>query len=145
MDFPPRDPATPEERERLRSLLRQRLSARPEIEFAYLHGSFAEGLPYHDIDVAVYLREDETFSRDEIFDYEMDLSVELTLALHTDVDIHVLNKAPLGFQHSVLQGELLFARDEERLCDYIEWVSAEVMAFSHHAEDYLREVLSWRT
>jgi predicted nucleotidyltransferase len=126
--------------EPIRAELRERLTARPEIDFAYLFGSFIEGLPYHDLDVAVFLR--PALPRETIFDYEMTLSVELTLALHVEVDVHVLNAAPCGFQHSALQGELLLARDEERLTSFIEHVAWEYMEFAYHGEIYLREVLS---
>jgi hypothetical protein len=111
--------------------LRDRLSAHPEIAFAYLHGSFVEGLPYHDIDVAVYL--DPTWTGD-VFEYEMSLSTELTLALRVTVDVHALNGAPLGFCHSVLQGEVLFSRDEEALANYIEGVSLEYMDYFWFAQ-----------
>lgn len=121
------------------SYLRERLAARPEIVFAYLHGSFAEGLSYHDIDVAVYL--DSSWNGD-IFEYEMALSSELTLALHVTVDVHVLNGAPLGFCHAVLQGQLLFARDQQVLADYIERVSLAIMDFEHLSRVYLHEVLT---
>ncbi len=73
--------------------LRDRLLARSEIAFAYLHSSFVEGLPYHDIDVAVYL--DPAWTGD-VFEYAMSLSTELTLALRVTVDVHALNGAPLG-------------------------------------------------
>ncbi len=142
MIFPPRDPALqPAGSEQLRSDLCQLLAAHEEIIFAYLFGSFAEGLPYHDVDVGVFL-EPFVLSTTTTLDYEMSLSVELTLALHVEVDVHVLNGAPLGFQHSILQGQALLVRDEERLTDFIERVGLEVMTFSHHAEAYLREVLS---
>ena len=111
--------------------LRNRLSVRPEIAFAYLHGSYVEGRPYHDMDVAVYL--DPAWVGD-VFDYEMSLSAELTLALHVMVDVHALNGAPLGFCHAVLQGEVLFARDEEALADYIERVSLEYMNYFWFAQ-----------
>jgi predicted nucleotidyltransferase len=124
----------------LRQELRELLAGRPEVDFAYLFGSFADGLPYHDVDVAVFLQ--PTLEPSMVFDYEMDLSVELTLALHIEIDLHVLNGAPLGFQHSALQGEELLVRDEERLTDYIERVGQEVMEFAYHAEVYLQEVLS---
>ncbi len=123
---------------RITHQLRERLQARPEIAFAYLHGSFAEGLPYHDVDVSVYL--DPSWAGD-VFDYEMTLSTELTQALRVMVDVHVLNGAPLGFCHSVLQGKVLFVRDEEMLADYIERVSLEYMDFEHLGRIYLREVL----
>jgi hypothetical protein len=53
----------------------------------------------------------------------------------------VLNRAPLGFLHSVLRGKLLFARDEERLSDLIEVVARDYMVFAHHRCQYLREIL----
>jgi len=116
--------------------LRQILEERPEINFAYLHGSFLDGLAYNDIDVALYL---EPLPADP-FDYEMNISVELTRALRQTVDVHLLNQAPLGFQHQVLQGELLLARAEDQLTDYIEYVANEYTAFSHHLLPYLEAV-----
>jgi predicted nucleotidyltransferase len=124
----------------VRYKLREALEARAEIIFVYLHGSFAEGLPFHDVDVAVYL--DPTYAMvTDIFDYEMDLSVELTRALRFPADLHVLNGAPLGFQHSVLQGEILLARDEDKLTDFIERVAIEYMDFAYLGRQYLLDVL----
>ena len=124
----------------VRYRLREKLEARAEIIFAYLHGSFAEGLPFHDVDVAVYLDPALATTMD-IFDYEMNLSVKLTRALRFLVDVHVLNGAPLGFQHSVLQGEALLVRDEDELTDFIERVSLEYMDFAYLGRRYLLEVL----
>jgi predicted nucleotidyltransferase len=79
----------------------------------------------------------------DLFEYEMMLSVELTLALHVPVDVHVLNEAPLGFQHSVLhRGETLSSRDDEFLTDFIEKVGLPYMEFSYYVQKYLREVTS---
>ena len=124
----------------VRCQLREALEARAEITFAYLHGSFAEGLPFHDVDVAVYLDPALAMATD-IFDYEMNLSVELTRAFRFPVDVHVLNGAPLGFRHSVLQGEVLLVRGEDELTDFIERVSLEYMDFAYLGRRYLLEVL----
>jgi predicted nucleotidyltransferase len=128
------------DRSELRARLSELLASREEIDFAYLLGSFAEGLPYHDVDVAVFLRPAPEPAT--IFDYEMGLSVELTLALHVEVDLHVLNNARRGFQHAALKGQPLLVRDEERLTDFIEAVGLEVMEFAYLADLYLREVLT---
>lgn len=124
----------------VRYRLREELEARGEIIFAYLHGTFVEGLPFHDVDVAVYLGPASTLATD-IFDYEMNLSVEMTRTLRVPVDVHVLNGAPLGFQHSVLQGEVLLVRDEDELTDFIERVGLEYMDFAYLGRRYLLEVL----
>jgi predicted nucleotidyltransferase len=112
------------------------LKTRPEINFAYLHGSFIDSVAYHDVDVALYLDPPAA----DPFEYAMSLSVELTRALRVPVDIQILNHARLGFQHSVLRGELLFAQDMEKLTDFIEHVGWEYMQFSHHLRDYLEAV-----
>ena len=124
----------------VRCQLREALEARVEITFAYLHGSFAEGLPFHDVDVAVYL-DPALAMATSIFDYEMNLSVKLTRTLRFLVDVHVLNSAPLGFRHSVLQGEVLLVRGEDELTDFIERVSLEYMDFAYLGRRYLLEVL----
>ena len=124
----------------VRCRLREALEAREEIVFAYLHGSFAEGLPFRDVDVAIYLDPTVAMTID-IFDYEMDLSVELTRTLRLPVDVHILNGASLGFQHSALQGEALLVRDEDKLTDFIERVAIEYMDFAYLGRRYLLEVL----
>ncbi len=126
------------ERGEVLSRLRGLLEPKEEIIFAYLHGSFAEGLPYNDIDLAVYV---DRARVEDLFDYEMDLSVELTRALRFPVDVRVLNDAPLGFKHSVLQGEPILVRDEEFLADFIEHVAREYMDFAYLGRMYLEELL----
>jgi predicted nucleotidyltransferase len=121
--------------------LREALAALDEVRFAYLHGSAAEGLAYRDLDVALYLDPAHPAAGDP-FDYEMDLSVELTRRLTFPVDVHVLNKAPLGFQHAVSSGVILVVRDEEELFDYIERVASEMMDFAYLRRVALQEVLS---
>jgi predicted nucleotidyltransferase len=48
----------PEERARVADALAVALAGEPFVEFAYLHGSFMEDGPFHDIDIAVMLGED---------------------------------------------------------------------------------------
>ena len=123
-------------KEQILQHLHQLLEGRPEISFAYLHGSFLSGLAYHDIDVAFYL----TPPVADPFDYAMSISVELTRALHQPIDVQVLNNSSLSFQHQVLQGKLLFTRNETQLTDFIEDVASEYMAFAHFLPDYLEAV-----
>ncbi len=120
--------------------LQRVLELRPEVRFAYLHGSAPEGLPYHDLDVALYLEPAHAAAHDS-FDYEMRLSVELTQALGFPVDVHVLNQAPLGFQHCAVQGDLLLARDADQLSDYLEDIAGRYMEFAPLGRAYLLEVL----
>ena len=125
---------------RRRQQLQTCLQLHREIRFAYLHGSALEGLPYHDLDVALYLDPAYPAAHDS-FDYEMHLSVELTRALGFPVDVHALNQAPLGFQHSAVQGELLLVRDADQLADLLEGIARRYMEFAPLGRAYLLEVL----
>jgi predicted nucleotidyltransferase len=127
--------------EAARAILRSCLLDHPEILFAYVFGSFAEGLPCRDIDVGVFVDAAKLNGLDS-FDFETRLSLELSRAAGLPVDLRVINSAPVGFQHSVLQGEVLVVRDEARLGDFIEFVSAEYMDFAWLGREFLREVLA---
>ncbi len=135
-----------ERRTAIRQHLHIALEARQEILFAYLHGPFSDAsLSYNDVDVAVYLSPAWSAGQD-LYEYEMELAVDLTLALHIPVDAHVLNQVTIGFQHNVLhRGEPLFIRGavgEEHLTNLIKQVGLAYMEFSYHARKYSLEVTS---
>jgi uncharacterized protein len=119
--------------------LARALDARDEISFAYLHGSFAEGLPHRDIDIAVYLL--HAGNAVDAFEYATDLAITLTRLVGQVVDVQVLNAAPLALQHAVLQGDAILVRDDVALADYIEHVAMEYMDFAELGRQHLREVL----
>jgi hypothetical protein len=123
---------------KLRCGLGKLLAAHAEVDFAYLYGSLANEMAYYDMEVAVFLRPAPAPAA--VPDYEMDLSAELTLALHGDVDVHVLNNAPRGFRHAVLQGRPLLVRDQDRLIDFIEESGPEATEFAYLDDVDLRDV-----
>jgi predicted nucleotidyltransferase len=51
-----------------------------EIVFAYLHGSFARGESYRDVDVAIFLRPGAPSLSDDV-EYEISLSLRLEKAV----------------------------------------------------------------
>jgi predicted nucleotidyltransferase len=116
------------------------LSDRHEILFAYVHGSYAEGLPHRDIDIAVCLRSEAVVG--DAFDYSADLSIALTRLAGTVVDVHILNGAPAGFQHAVLQGEAILVHDDVALADFIERVSMEYLDFAALGRQHLQDLLA---
>lgn len=89
------------------------LEPRAEILEAYLFGSHARGQarPDSDIDVAVYI--DEERAEDGDWGYRAELATALMAALGADdVDIVVLNRAPVLLYHRVLRdGVRLISRD----------------------------------
>ena len=99
-----------EERDRLSERLGNVLRNRDEIMFAYVYGSFVEGLPFHDIDVGIYiLKVDEK----EAVSYNLTLSQALSKEMQIPVDVRILNFAPVLFLYHVIQGNVIFDRDEE--------------------------------
>ncbi|MBC7225748.1 MAG: nucleotidyltransferase domain-containing protein [Thermoflexales bacterium] len=109
----PRRHKTPEERRVIIATLQGVLEAQPDVRFAYLYGSFLEDLPFHDVDVAVYLEDGVDFT-----DRALELAEVAERALREaghplPVDVRVLNPAPLGFRYHVFRGQLLLSREED--------------------------------
>lgn len=129
------------DREQIVGRLRHELEARPEIVLALLHGSFPQGGPYRDVDVAVWL-DPGALSRDERFRYALDLSVRLHVELGSPIDVRVLNDAPLAFRYHALQGQPLVVRDERFLDELRERTWDDYLDFLPFARQYLREALS---
>ena len=99
--------------ERLPVRLARALASRDEVLEAYLFGSRARGRagPDSDVDVAVYI--DETAAEKGHWGYRAELTTDLMVALGTDdVDVVVLNEAPILLYHRVLRdGVRLLSRD----------------------------------
>lgn len=106
-----------EERERIKHNLKKILENYKEIEFAFLYGSFLEKLPFHDLDLGVYVKNIEEFSA---IDYALNLAAELAANLKIAVDVRVINFAPLTFIFNVLRGELLLNRNDDLLSKIME-------------------------
>lgn len=127
------------DRSRIAAELQRRLEARPEIVFAYLHGSFESGGPYRDVDVAVWVT--PARAPDHGTRYALDLALALEQGLGARVDVQVLNDAPLAFRYHALAGRLLFTRDEEFLDELRARTWDEYFDFAPLARQYLRDAL----
>lgn len=112
-----------DERVRLTRALQRVLSMEPGIVFAYLHGSFAMGAPFHDVDVAILAGDASAGVSSRM----LDLADRLSQHTGYPVDVRALNGAPIAFQFRVLQGTLLVSRNDERLADMIERVGRQYL------------------
>ena len=99
--------------ERLLARLTQALAARDEILEAYLFGSRARGRARSDSDVDVAVYVDQSADDEGHWGYRAELATDLMAALGTDdVDVVVLNEAPILLYHRVLRdGVRLLSRD----------------------------------
>lgn len=97
-----------EERNNITELLKGRLQEESGITLAYLHGGFLKGRQFRDIDIALWIKDEE-----EAWYYTVDLSAKLEIEIGLPIDTQVMNKAPLPIRHEVLtKGSLIVCRDE---------------------------------
>jgi len=108
---------TEEAREIMKLKLKRILENHREIEFAYLYGSFMENLPFHDLDLGVYV---QNVDKNSSITYALNLAGELSTDLKIPVDVRVINFAPLTFIFNVLRGELLLNRNDDLLAKIME-------------------------
>lgn len=120
--------------------LKKYLVSRPEIRFAFLHGSFMEDkLPCRDIDVAVYF--DEKLSEEQTFDLTLEMAAELSRLLSIPVDVHPLNNASNSFCYYATQGLLLASHNEEEVYDFMERTWLFYLDFLPLSRQILRDLL----
>lgn len=123
------------EKGKIITVIKDCLSKRKEVVFAYLHGSFAEGERFRDIDIAVYL------DKPEGIEYELDQSILLERIIKMPVDVKILNSAPLAFRYHATKGLLILSRNDELREEFIERTWDEYLDFKPVALMHLREVL----
>lgn len=125
-------------KENIKSAIRKILKTKTEVGFAFLHGSFLEERSFHDIDVAVFISEDEI--PDDFFDYELSLSSILEGRVRLPMDVKILNHAPLAFRYEVTRGEVIFSRDEEARLRFVENAWNQYLDYKPIAEYIVREL-----
>lgn len=111
----------------------------PEIVFAIVHGSFPDGLPFHDIDVALYLN---SFHDQQRLDKEEGFSLMIEREIGLPADVQILNGAPLGFQYAVTSGRLLFARDAELYYLFREQTWLQYLDHKYFYQQSLKDLLT---
>lgn len=99
-----------EERRRVAERLKAELLGEEAVALAFLFGSFLEGGPFRDVDVAVYLARDLDMLEARV--YADDLASRLSRAIGLPVDVVVLNYAPGWLRRRALRGVELVVRDE---------------------------------
>ena len=97
--------------------LEELLKNEKRIQFAYLFGSFVGKLPFHDIDLSIWVN--GLLDKDAI-SFSVELSGRLTRQMNYPVDIRILNFAPVPFRFEVVRGKRIYVRDEQAHCEFIE-------------------------
>ena len=119
--------------------LRERLVARPEVRFAYLHGSFLGSDSFGDIDVALSVADGYPPPGDATT-YELDLQALLERGTGLPVDVRLVDEAPPSFRYAVTRGEELFVRDREAWATFRERAWNDYLDFAPLREEALRDL-----
>jgi len=131
---------TNQQKQKIISSISDELFKYEEVVFAYLHGSFLGEGTFADVDLALFL-DSAKVSKEETLSYELEKAVQLFRHIGLEVDVRVLNYAPLGFQFNVTKGSLLFTKDERLHQEFVERVWLEYMDFNFLSREILREAL----
>jgi predicted nucleotidyltransferase len=131
---------TKKEREKIHKLLGQSLETEENVLFAYLHGSFAEGKPFRDIDIAVYV-DTSRISKEKALDFQVSTSIRLEKPIRMPVDVKVINYAPLAFQYYSTAGTLLMCMDDDFRVDFLTRTRSLYFDFKPSSERFLKEML----
>ncbi len=129
-----------QEREAIKHQIAANLQKRPEILFAFIHGSFLTDRRFRDIDIALFLEPISVSS----LRYELEIEAQMTrLVKNIPSEIRLLNQAPLAFRYAVIkQGELLFSKKDEVKSNFIEKTINDYLDFAPFHHRYLKEALA---
>jgi len=121
-----------EDRQKIAESVRSILASSEDIVFAYVYGSFARGESVRDLDVALYTTEDKDFL------FAIDIAVLLRRDTGFEVDVTVMNHAPVALQFAILRdGVLLLSKDEALRTALIERVSRQYREYTHFRDLFL--------
>jgi len=122
----------PEDQQRIAQRVCSSLVSSADIVFAYIYGSFARGEAVRDLDVALYTTEGKDFL------FAIDIAALLRRDTGFEVDVTVMNHAPVALQFAILRdGLLLFSKDEALRMALIERVSRQYREYTHFRDLFL--------
>ena len=129
-------------KENVQEKVREVLVSRAEVRFAYLFGSRVEEVsrPESDLDLAIYLDKERIQKLDPLFETRLALEIEKAIDETFEVDVLVLNRAPLTLKYQATdKGELIYYRDEAEARDYEALIRKKYFDFSPMRKEYNEE------
>lgn len=126
------------EQQRLLGHISAFLQSREDVLFAYVHGSFARGEKFADIDLGIFLKEPV---RSNLLDLELELETALQTLTRFPIDLRVLNFAPLCFVYSVIKESILVVdREADIRADFEGKIFKKYLDFATYRKRYLKEI-----
>lgn len=133
---------TPEEKNEIISLITSFLEKQEEIVFAYIFGSFVdhESSFFRDIDIGIYVKD---YKDSDWYKYKIELPGELekTLEYKYPIDVSVINRADIFLIKNIIQGELLFTKDEDLWADFVVYHGKVYAGEAEQLLRYMKEAI----
>lgn len=115
------------------------LKEHDEIYTAYLFGSFVTGESFADIDLGVLTRNGPK----NIFEYEVELERYIEKRAKYEIDVRVLNKAPISFVQNVIRHVRVIVDSEpNRRAEFESYTLRKYFDFARFRQLYLSEVIN---
>lgn len=132
-----------EEREMIISQIRDYLSSTEEVSMAFLFGSWAKGYEgmESDVDIAVYFKpKTNILEWQETVYYETENKIWLDIEriIGKEVDLLVLNRAPVTVADNAIRGIPLIIRDRNLYMDFLFRITSEASDFREWVDNYWR-------
>ncbi len=115
------------------------LKGRPEIRFALLYGSAAEGQPFRDLDIGIWVDRLLVPTTQDL-DYAFVIATDLEKIMSRRTDVRVINDAPLPFRYNVSCGIPLIINDRQAYFSFLERTWDDFLDFRPVAMAYLKEL-----
>jgi predicted nucleotidyltransferase len=110
-----------------------------EIASAYVHGSFITGESFTDIDIAIITK----IELDRPLNFELDLEIKLERIVKYQLDVRIINNAPLSFCQNVIRyGKVIVEREPNQRADFEGLILRQYFDFSPFRRLYLDEVIN---
>ncbi|MCX7996105.1 MAG: nucleotidyltransferase domain-containing protein, partial [candidate division WOR-3 bacterium] len=124
------------------SILKNALIGEP-ILFAYIFGSFITEEKFNDVDVAVFVA-NQNLNKKSLLEYEIELEQKLSKNVKGyKIDVRILNNAPVSFKYQVIKtGLLILLKDEDAMVDFETLTYTMYFDFAPLRKAYLKEVLN---
>ena len=116
------------------------LAGKDDVCFAYIFGSFASKDGFKDIDVGIFISDENIASH---LSLELELERELEDAVRMPVDVRIINNAPLSFVYNVLRQKFVIVdKDKTWRADFEGLVYKKYFDFKYLRDEYLREIIN---
>jgi predicted nucleotidyltransferase len=108
-----------------------------EIVAVYLHGSFATGLFFSDIDMGILIQN----GLERALDFELEMENRLEKIVKYSVDVRVLNQAPLSFCQKVIRHrKVILDKNPNLRADFEGQILKQYFDVAYFQRQYLQEV-----